>query len=131
ELQLLRPGVQEGDKTMGVSAQGFIGSELFTQCAGDGLEEQFIGLLLTQPEEMAAQLGGEREGDQKIGRVDELGQFTLDPAVCRLCSTLGAGFVITGVVGKMNMPALAGKDIPAQCRSAAMSDRPDGAMLLR
>ena len=48
-----------------------------------------------------------------------------------MCAALGAGFVIAGVIGKMKMPALfAGKGTPAQCRSAAMSDRPDGALLL-
>ena len=70
ELQLLRPGVQDRNKTIGVSAQGFIGCQLFAQRAGDGLEEQFIGLLLARTEEMAAQLGGERKGDQEIRRMD-------------------------------------------------------------
>jgi len=50
--------------------------------------------------------------------------------VCR--AALRTGFVIAGVKGKMDMPAIfAGKGTPAQCRGAAMSDGPDGAMLLR
>ena len=48
-----------------------------------------------------------------------------------LRAALRTGFVVAGVVGEMTMPALAGKDIAAQCRRAAMSDRPDGAVLLR
>jgi len=47
-------------------------------------------------------------------------------------TALRAGFVIAGVIGEMNFVAgFANKGAPAQSRGAAMSDRPDGAALLR
>ncbi len=56
----------------------------------------------------------------------------LDPAVRAQRAALRAGFVVAGVVGKVNVVAgFAGKGTPAQCRGAAMSNRPDGAALLR
>ena len=132
ELQLLSPGVQDGDKTVDGSAQRFVRCQFFAQRTGGSLEEQFIGLLLPHTQEAAAQLGGQSKSDQEIRRIDSLGQFTLDPPMGGLCPALGAGFVVARVVSKLKVPALfTGKGTPAQCRSAAMSDRPDGAMLLR
>ena len=47
-------------------------------------------------------------------------------------AALGAGLVVAGMVGEMNVVAFfTGKSSPAQCRSAATGNRPDGAMLLR
>ena len=47
-------------------------------------------------------------------------------------TALRAGFVVAGMVGEVDMATLfAGKGTPAQCRCAAASDRPDGAMLMR
>jgi len=70
ELQLLSPGVQDGDKTIGRRAQRFVRGQLFAQGGGGSLEEQFIGLLVTRAQEVAAQFRGQSKGDQEIGRVD-------------------------------------------------------------
>ena len=132
ELQFLGPGMQDGDKAIDLRTQGFVGGELFAQGPGGGGEEQVIGLFGARAEEAGAQLCRQREGDQEVRGIDQLAQFALHPAVCGLGAALRAGFVVAGVVGKMNVVArFAGKGTPAQCRSAAVSDRPDGAMLLR
>jgi len=84
-------------------------------------------------EELAAQLGGQREGDQEIGRAHQFGHFAGDPARGRLAAALRAGLVIAGVPGEVNAPAafvFTGKSVPAQSRGAAMGDGPDGAALV-
>ena len=132
KLQPLCPGMQHGHKSIGVGAQGFVGGELLAQGAGNGGEEQVESLLGARPEKTGAQLSREGEGDQEIGRIDEFAQLSLCPAVRAEGTALGAGFVVAGVIGKVNVAALfAAKGTPAQCRGAAAGDRPDGAVLLR
>ena len=132
ELQFLGPGMEDGDEAIHVRPQGFVGGELFAQGTGDSREEQVVGLLGARAEETGAQFSRKREGDQEVGSVNEPGQFTLDPAVGGVGAALRAGFVVAGVVGQVAVAAgFAGKDPPAQCRGAAVSDRPDGAMLVR
>ena len=131
ELQFLSPGMQDGDETIYHRTQGFVSGEFFAQGPGGGGEEQVIGQLVTRAEETGAQLRRQSKGDQEVRCIDQLCQFTLDPAVCAQGAALRAGFVVAGVVGEMDVVALfAGKGTPAQCRGAAMGDRPEGATLL-
>jgi hypothetical protein len=58
--------------------------------------------------------------------------FACHPAARGQGAALGAGFVVAGVVGEMNLIAgVANKGASAQSRGAAMSNGPDGAALLR
>ena len=114
ELQLLGPGMQDGDEAVDLRAQGFVGGELFAQGTGGGGEEQVIGLLGARAEEAGAQFRRQGEGDQEVGGIDELAQFALDPAVCAQGAALRAGFVVAGVVGEMNVAALLCRQRPAR-----------------
>ena len=55
ELQLLGPGVQDGDETIDLRAQAFVRGQFFAQGAGGRSKEQFIGLLVAWAKETAAQ----------------------------------------------------------------------------
>jgi hypothetical protein len=72
ELQLLSPGVQDGDETVDGSAQSFIGRQLLAQGPGGRGEEQVIGLLVARTEEATAQFCWQSKGDQEVGCVDQL-----------------------------------------------------------
>ena len=72
ELQALGPGVQDGDKAMGVGPQAFIGGELLAQGARGCGEEQIISLFGVGSEKAGAQLGRESEGDHEVRCLDQL-----------------------------------------------------------
>lgn len=132
KLQALVPGVEDCGEAADSGTQSFVVGQFFGQGAHDGGEEQVIGLFGQGAKEVGAQLGWEGEGDQEVRRVDQFVEFALDPAVIGQCAALGAGFVIAGVIGEVNVRAVfAGKDIAAQSRGAATSDGPDGAALRR
>lgn len=131
ELQALVPGMEHGGKAAGGRAQAFVLGEFFTEGGLHGAEEQIVGLLGERTKEATAQLGGKREGDQEVGRVDEFMNFACHPAARGQGAALRAGFVVAGVIGEVNLMAgVADKGAPAQSRRAAMSDGPDGAALL-
>ena len=131
KTHLLVPGVEHGGKAVDGGPQSFCGGQLLGESAGDGGEEQVEGLFGEGPEEAAAQLGRQGEGDQEIGSLDELGQFALDPANRGGAAALRAGLVIAGMPGEMDLAAVrTTKGPPAQGRSAAMSDGSQGAALL-
>ena len=76
-------------------------------------------------------MGGESEGDQEVGRVDQFMNSAGHPAARGQGAALWAGFVVAGMIGEMDMAAgVANKGPPTQSRSAAMGDGPDGAMLM-
>jgi len=128
KAHLLVPGVKDGGKTIDGGAQAFVGGQLFRERASHSGEEQLIGQFGQGPEEAVSQLGRQGEGDQEIGSQDELGQFPLDPAGGSGAAALGAGLVIAGMPGEVDL-VTASKGPPAQGRGAAMSDSPKGALL--
>src|SRR3974390_2094137 len=132
ELQTLVPGMEHGGKAAGGGAQAFIFGEFFRQGSLHGGEEQVVGLLGERAKEATTQLGGKGEGDQEIGGVDEFMNFACHPAARGQGAALGAGFVVAGVIGEVNLMAgVANKGAAAQSRTATVSDGPDGAGLLR
>lgn len=130
--QLLVPGVQHHGEPADRGLQSLGRGQLLRQGAGGGLEEQIVGLPGKRTEEAGAQLGRQGEGDQEVGRLDELLALAPDPLGGGRPSALGAGLVIAGVPGEMNLPALrTGKGPPAQGRGPALGDGPEGAALVR
>ena len=131
KAHLLVPGVEHGGKAVDRGPQSLVRGQLLRESVGDGGEEQIIGLFGEGPEEAAAQLGRQGEGDQEIGGVDQLGQLALNPAGRGGTAALRAGLVIAGVPGEMDLAAVqATLGPPAQGRRAAMGDGPQGAALL-
>ena len=132
ELQALIPGMKGGSEAADGGEQSFVVGQFFGQGGRDGAEEQIIGLFGKGAEEAPPQFGWEGKGDQEVGGLNQFTQFALDPAVCGQRAALGTGFVVAGVIGEMDLVAgFADKGASAQGRSAAMSDGPDGAALLR
>lgn len=132
KLQALVPGVKNGGETADGSVQRFVAGQFFGKGAHGGGEEQVIGLFGQRAEEVGTQLGREGEGDQEVRSVDELVEFALNPAAIGQSAALGAGFMIAGMIGEVDVLAVfAGKDVAAQSRGAAMSHGPDGAALGR
>jgi len=72
KLQALGPGVQDGDKAMGMGPQAFIGGKLLAQGARGCGEEQIISLFGVGSEKAGAQLGRESEGDHEVRCLDQL-----------------------------------------------------------
>ena len=132
ELQTLVPGMEHGSKAAGGGAQTLIPGEFFRQGGCHGGEEQVESFFSKGAKETTAQLGGKGEGDQEVGSVNQFMEFACHPAARGQGATLGAGFMIAGVIGEVNLMAgVTNKGAPPQSRGAAMSDGPDGAALLR
>jgi len=62
--------VQDGDETIHLGAQAFVGCQFLAQGAGCRFKQQFVSLLFTWTHETTAQLRGQREGYQEVGRMD-------------------------------------------------------------
>ena len=130
--QLLIPGVEDRGEATGGGPQPFGGGQLLGKRSRDGGEEQIVSLFGEGPEEAGAQLRRECEGDQEVGRLDELVQLALDPLGGGRTAALRTGLVIAGMPGEVNLVTIrAGKGPPAQSRSAAVGDGPEGAVLIR
>jgi hypothetical protein len=128
KLHALVPGMQYGGKPADVRPQSLGGSKLLGQRMRARGKEHVVGLLGERAEEAPAQFVWERKGDQEVGRAHEFAQLAVDPRGGGLASALRAGFVIAGMECEVDLAAsFARKAAPAQCRGAAMSDRPDGA----
>jgi len=130
--QLLIPCVEHRRETTHTGLEPLRGRQLLGQSARDGCEEQIVGFLGERPEEARSQLSGEREGDQEVGRLDPLLQLALDPLGGRCPPALRTGLVIAGVPGEVELTAIrTSKGSPAQRRSPAVGDGPNGAALIR
>ena len=120
-----------GGKAADVRPQSLGGSKFLGQRLRTRSKEHVVGLFGERAEEAPAQFAWEREGDQEVGRAHEFAQPAVDPTGGGLASALRAGFVIAGMECEVDLAAsFAREAAPAQCRGAAMSDRPDGAPVL-
>ena len=129
--QPLVPGVEDRRETAGGGAQSLGRRQLLGQSARDGPEEQIERFLGEGAEEAGPQLFREREGDQEVGCLDELLLLALDPLSRGRPDALGAGLVITGVPGEVDLAAIrAGQSPSAHRRSSAVRDGPKGATLI-
>jgi hypothetical protein len=128
--QLLVPRMQHRREAVNGGPQALGGRELLTQGAGPGGKEQIVSFLGVGAKEAVAQFRGQREGDQEVRGLDEFTLFALHPLGIGGAAAERAGLVIAGMKREVLAPALvAVKAGAAQRRSAAMSDRPEGAVL--
>ena len=131
KLHALVPGMEYGGKPADVRPQSLGGSKFLGERLRTRSKEHVLGLFGQRAEEAPAQLAWKRKSDQEAGCARQFAQLAVDPTGGGLASALRAGFVIAGMECEVDLAAsFAHKAAPAQCRGAAMSDRPDGAPLL-
>ena len=132
EEELLVPGVEDRGEPARRRSEPLGVGQAIPQSLGRGGKEDVVGVFGGRPEKQAAQLGGQREGDHEIRRVDALGQLAIHPLARGLAPALGAGFVVAAVKGKdLFFAGAAGIVVPAQSRGAALGDGADRTPLHR
>lgn len=132
KAHLLVPGVEHRRKTMHRGSQRLVRGKLLGQGTGCCGKEQVVSVLGLRTKESATQFGRQCEGDKEMGCLDPSMQLALNPCGRSSTATLWAGLMVAGVKGKVLPPAVrAVKEPTTQGRGAAMSNGPEGAVLLR
>src|SRR4051812_31164315 len=102
--QVARPSLKHTQHAQLPANKARIGSQLL-KCASGGAEKQRIELALVAIGDLA-QLGGEREGDQKIGQGQQKLVLLLEPALRITLPTQRAMPVATGVIAVAHRAAI-------------------------
>ena len=121
KVEVLAPGVKEGDKT-DVGPQMFgIGGD-GGECGPHGLKQKVVDWFWVLECE-GSQGVGDREDDVEIGNRQEVLEPVVDPAMAKGGLAFGAVAVTAGVVGNALMTTgIAGVDMAAQVGGAAMGN---------
>ena len=129
DAELLVPGVEDAGEPAALSAQSFVCCEFFCESLRSGGKEQVVGVFGLPSEKESTQLRWQGEGDHEVGSANTFSKFAFDPLGGGSPAALGAGAVVATVVGQDLFSAVfADIAVPAQHRSSAMGDGPDGAM---
>jgi len=96
------------------------------QCSGTVSKQQVVEQFLVGADQ-CAQLPGDSEGDQIIGQRQESASLSIQPLRGIGVATLRTGPMIAGVIGIVELAAIAAEHFPAQRGSAATDNGGDGA----
>ncbi len=130
KVQPLVPGVKHSGESIALNSEPLRCCESLGKCPGARSEKRIESLLCLPPEEQLPEFLWECEGDHKIGSVDPLVEFALDPLCSSGATAEWAGPVVATMEGKLPLPTnCADMKMPAHHRGAAMGYRPDRALL--
>lgn len=120
-VQLLRPGVEHGEHThLGADIARVAGQ--LDDRLGRGLHQQRVAVALVGAQH-GAQLGRDGDGDVEVGRIQELGGTSGEPALGLLAVTSRTTSVAAGMVGiDLGAARLAAPEMATQRGAAAGDD---------